>query len=180
MMLKLLRIADFVTLLNALCGLLSIFMAIEKKFNIAGILIILAVIFDFFDGHIARLFKQSSQLGKDLDSLADLISFGIAPIVLTYMFLEPKSHDFGWFVLTFSILFVFAGVIRLAKFNSQKSKTPTYEGMPITFNGILIPFIIFLNLSPALFIYIPLATILMISPFKFNKPFIKKKKNRGE
>jgi len=161
---RILTLADIITLSNAVCGVLSIVFAIERSFTTAMLFLILAVILDGLDGIVARTTKRGP-LGADLDSLADTISFGVAPVAFGYM----QTQTF-LAVIAF-IFFVACGILRLARFNLKESHK-YYEGMPITMNGILIPIVYFVDLPTRFYpiIYIVLG-ILMISSFKTKKLF---------
>jgi len=161
--LKQIRLADAATLMNASCGILSIFYSINNQFLTACVFILGAVFLDFLDGFIARALKETSELGKELDSLADTISFGIAPAVFGFMLVEKST-----ILILALIVFVLCGILRLARFNVTKIKY--FEGMPITINGILFPLIYFLKVPLYLYptIYF-LSGILMISTFKLKK-----------
>jgi len=161
--LKQIRLADAATLMNASCGILSVFYSINSQFLTASIFILGAVFLDFLDGFIARALKETSELGKELDSLADTISFGIAPAVFGFMLVEKST-----ILILVLIVFVLCGILRLARFNVTNIKY--FEGMPITINGILFPLIYFLKVPLYLYptIYF-LSGILMISTFKLRK-----------
>lgn len=161
--LRKLNLADFTTLMNAASGLLAVFYSITGKFATAAVFILIAVVLDFLDGRIARRFRQSSGLGKELDSLADTISFGVAPAVFGFMLSEK-----GTLITAIVIIFVLCGILRLARFNIANIKH--FEGMPITVNGILFPLIYFINVPVCYFQYIYLlSAIAMISTFKIKK-----------
>ena len=82
---KLMKVADFFTIGNIIFGVLSIFYAISSQFKEAVIFMLIAVLFDFLDGKVARLMNEgASEFGKELDSLCDLVSFGVAPAVFAY------------------------------------------------------------------------------------------------
>ena len=161
--LKQIKLADAATLMNASCGLLSIFYSINSQFLTASIFILGAVLLDFLDGFIAKALKETTELGKELDSLADIISFGIAPAVFGFMLVEKSVV----FILVL-IVFVLCGILRLARFNVTKLEH--FEGMPVTINGIIFPLIYFLKVPFYFYpiIYV-LSSILMISTFKLKK-----------
>lgn len=161
--LRKINLADVATLMNASAGLLAVFYSITGKFATAAVFILLAVVLDFLDGRVARALKQSSSLGKELDSLADTISFGIAPAVFGFML-----SDKGAIITIILIVFVLCGILRLARFNVTYIKY--FEGMPITVNGILFPLIYFIKIPFCYFPYIYLlSAILMISAIKIKK-----------
>ncbi|MBU1030438.1 MAG: CDP-diacylglycerol--serine O-phosphatidyltransferase [Nanoarchaeota archaeon] len=158
------NIANIVTFLNLIFGLISIFSSLKNHFIWAGAALITAVIFDCLDGTIARKLKVESDFGAELDSLSDLVSFGVAPAVLLFIF-----YDVWWFAFLF-LIFILSGAFRLARFNILKSKFKDFLGMPITVNGVVFPLIIFFNLKPIIgLILVLISTILMISKVKFKK-----------
>jgi CDP-diacylglycerol---serine O-phosphatidyltransferase len=101
---------------NLFCGYLSIWGSIRGTFESAAYLIIVAAVLDALDGRIARLTNSASEFGEEYDSLADLVSFGVAPAVLAYSWGLSDFSRLGWLV---SFLFVVCGSMRLARFNIQ-------------------------------------------------------------
>ncbi|MCD8175813.1 MAG: CDP-diacylglycerol--serine O-phosphatidyltransferase [Phascolarctobacterium sp.] len=124
------RIApNSVSVLSLIFGVLSIFMTIEKNFSCAALFIILAVVADSIDGRIARLLGVSGEFGKELDSLCDLASFGVAPAILIYQYAMP---DIGVPGMNIAALFTASGAMRLARFNINSAEVKGYfQGMPI-------------------------------------------------
>ena len=120
------NIANILTLSNAVIGLISVFLTISGNYTWAALMIFAAIIFDFLDGEVARKLNITSDLGAELDSLSDIISFGIASSILLYVYLFNQSI-IGAFV---AILIVICGVYRLARFNVVK-KQKTFTGLPI-------------------------------------------------
>lgn len=121
-------------------GMLSIFFAIESQFTYACVAIFIAALLDCFDGRLARKYEVSNELGKELDSLADLITFGVAPTVLSYILF---FQSFGLLGMLISSLITISGAIRLARFNAYMYKdTKNFTGIPITLSGLLIAFIL--------------------------------------
>lgn len=148
-LLKMLSLADLLTLGNSSCGVLSIINSISynltKDSNYTRnsiLLLFLSLIFDVMDGKIARLFSQSL-IGKDLDSLADVISFGVAPAV--FGFCHGLNSRLDIILLVF---FVNCGVLRLARYNStvqensKNGKVVFFEGTPIP-STVLIPTLVY-------------------------------------
>ncbi len=143
-------IPNFITSLNILSGSTAIVFAFENKFFEASCLIGLAVVFDFLDGFSARLLKAYSELGKQLDSLADVVSFGFAPSVFMYQLNKLVFIKEGQFsnlihpgfitVLIFgsSFLIVVFSALRLAKFNIDNEQTNSFKGLPTPANAIFI------------------------------------------
>ncbi len=101
---------------NLFCGYLSIWCSIRGTFEVAAYLIIAAAVLDALDGRIARLTNSASEFGEEYDSLADLVSFGVAPAVLAYSWGLSDFSRLGWLA---SFLFVVCGSMRLARFNIQ-------------------------------------------------------------
>lgn len=115
---------------NLFCGYLSVWCSIRGTFETAAILIIAAAVLDMLDGRIARLTNSASRFGEEYDSLADLVSFGVAPAVLAYSWGLADFHRLGWMA---SFLFVVCGSMRLARFNIQTRVTDKkyFIGLPI-------------------------------------------------
>ena len=111
-------------------GVISIVEASKEHFILASWLVLLALVFDGLDGRIARMTNTTSQFGVEFDSLADIISFGIAPAMLLYFFV---GHTYGRFGILVSALYVIFGAIRLARFNISTAKTDpnVFIGLPI-------------------------------------------------
>lgn len=157
-----LKAADYVTLLNAISGLMAIFFIMYERYEIALILILVALIFDFLDGKVARA-TSSSKIGGDLDSLADTISFGVAPAVLLMSLLPTVTG------VIFAILFACCGILRLARFNAIPVKGG-YEGVPIPLPSIAIAIYYFAGLPIEYLPYLYLLfAALMISSIKVKK-----------
>jgi archaetidylserine synthase len=127
-----LKLPDFVTLLNALCGVIAILFILDGFTYLAPLLILVAAVADGLDGHIARKFS-SSEIGGNLDSLADVISFGVAPVIITYAFVENK-----YLVLPALLFYFICGILRLARFNTMHHGNNSFSGLPITAGGIAI------------------------------------------
>ncbi len=139
--------ADFVTLLNAVSGVCSVFASVEyaragnHRFVWAAVaLVYVAAVADFLDGRVARKSRRSSALGGDLDSLADLISFGVAPATLAFAL--GMNGGWDWPVLAY---FVCCGLSRLARYNvtaselsDESGKVRYFEGTPIPTSVILV------------------------------------------
>jgi CDP-diacylglycerol--serine O-phosphatidyltransferase len=127
-------IPNLVTLGNLYCGFLSIGFAANGQFNNAAILILIGMMLDSMDGRLARMLKADSALGKELDSLADIVTFGVAPSFLVYY-----TYFFKFGLLGFAVagLFPLFGAYRLARFNigSSKPSLHYFVGVPITAAG---------------------------------------------
>ena len=121
---------DVFTVGNMLCGFLSILQSFEGEAIYACWLIILAGFFDALDGKIARFSRSASRFGIELDSFADLISFGIAPAVIFYSFKLYILGTWGWIL---GFVFIICGAFRLARFNleARMEDKPYFTGLPI-------------------------------------------------
>ena len=131
---------NMLTLIGVCIGLSSIRFALDGKFEFAIIAIILAAIIDGLDGRIARLIKGTSKVGKELDSLTDMISFGVAPAFIMYFWKLNTLGRFGWLLC---LIYVICVALRLARFNVNTSQTPSwrdnfFEGVPSPAGGILV------------------------------------------
>lgn len=122
---------SLITVANMACGFFSILASVNGQFNKAGWLILIALLFDMFDGRIARMLKAESSFGVEIDSLADLISFCLAPAMLMYFFALRDGVPYGSLVAFIYALF---GALRLAKFNSMayagKDVKKQFSGLP--------------------------------------------------
>jgi len=127
-------IPNMFTLGNLFCGFLSIGYAANGSYKNAAILILIGMMLDSMDGRLARMLKADSALGKELDSLADIVTFGVAPSFLVYY---TYFYQFGLTGLVIAGLFPLFGAYRLARFNisSSKSSQNYFVGVPITAAG---------------------------------------------
>ncbi len=141
------HIPNSVTCLNLFSGCLGIVFAFQGNLLWASYAIVIAAVFDFFDGMLARLLKAYSDIGKELDSLADMVSFGVLPSVIIYqLFARSPQPETGAEFLSYSafIIAVFSA-LRLAKFNIDTRQSENFIGLPTPANALLIasfPFII--------------------------------------
>lgn len=137
-------IPNTITLLNMLSGIISIFMIMEGQPVIAAYMIFIAAIFDFFDGLSARLLNAKSEIGAQLDSLADVVSFGVAPgFILFHMISishgQPLSANNEIDIIPFlGFVVPLFGALRLAKFNVDDEQTDSFKGLPIPAMAILV------------------------------------------
>ena len=132
---------NILTLAGVCLGISSIKFSIDGNYNLAVTLILIASILDALDGRIARLIKGTSEFGKELDSLTDFVSFGIAPAFILYFWELNNYGKFGWAItLTYSV----CCVLRLARFNLTKIDTTEewknnfFEGIPSPAGGLLV------------------------------------------
>lgn len=134
------HIPNFVTCLNLFSGCLGIVFAFQGNLTWASYAIVIAAILDFFDGMLARLLKAYSEIGKELDSLADVISFGVLPSVIIYHLfaLSPQPEfDVTWLSLSAFVIAVFSA-LRLAKFNIDTRQSENFIGLPTPASALLI------------------------------------------
>jgi CDP-diacylglycerol---serine O-phosphatidyltransferase len=161
------RLANILTSFSLLCGFSSIVFSLERHFTFAAWAIILAVVFDGLDGQVARMSLEPNEFGKEFDSLVDVISFGIAPSVLGYIFIYGA---FSFWATLALFVYLFCSVARLAKYNiTPHNKLANYfYGVPTTVSGgMLASFIlIFRNKEcvslpgPVPFIFVSLVFVL--------------------
>ena len=181
---------NILTLIGVCIGLTSIRFALDEKFEFAIIAIIFAALFDWLDGRIARLIKGTSEVGKELDSLADVISFGVAPAFIMYFWKLNELGRLGWLLC---LIYVSCVALRLARFNVNSNQEPSwkdnfFEGVPSPAGGILVltPLIIsmtnFNNIkfdySITVSIFFIVTSLLLISKFptySFKKIVIQRK-----
>lgn len=131
-------IPNLLTLLNLLCGVLATVLAAQNQLLLAVYFILLGIFFDFFDGFFARLLKVSGELGKQLDSLADVVTSGVAPAVILLQLLNSNSLDTvdAIYLGVYSpysflgLIFSAAAAYRLAKFNLDNKQTKAFIGLP--------------------------------------------------
>ena len=181
---------NMLTLIGVCIGLTSIRFALDGKFEFAIIAIIFAALIDGLDGRIARLIKGTSKVGKELDSLTDMISFGVAPAFIMFFWKLNTLGRFGWLVC---LIYVICVALRLARFNVNSNQDPSwkdnfFEGVPSPAGGILVltPLIIsktnfnYIQLNydiivPAFFIITSLLLISKFPSYSFKKIVIQRK-----
>ena len=175
-----------ITLIGVCIGLTSIKFAIDGKFAIAIIAILFAGLMDALDGRIARLIKGTSKMGKELDSLADVISFGVAPAMIMFFWNLQYLDKLGWFVC---LMYVVCVALRLARFNINSEEEPSwkdnfFEGLPSPAGGIIVLMPLILSFSgleeflfkinydlivPVYFIIVSILLISTIPTYSFKK-----------
>lgn len=161
-------IPNIITMANLIIGITSLWYTMQGMYKEAAIAILFAMVFDGMDGKIARRLQVSSDFGKELDSLSDLVSFGVAPALLTYAAVLYRIEYWG---LMIAIIFALCGAIRLARFNVLNI-TDYFVGIPITFAGpIMAIFVLLTNKLPLAFYPIAMLVLacLMVSNFKVPK-----------
>lgn len=147
------HIPNAITLLNLFCGCLAVIFAIENQLQLAALFVVLGIVFDFFDGFAARLLNVKSELGLQLDSLADMITSGLVPGLVLFKLLEkatqkfPVNYESGFqtinsenysFVPLLGLLVTLASCYRLANFNIDTRQTDSFIGLPTPANTLLI------------------------------------------
>ncbi len=172
------QIPNGLTLLNMLCGILATMLAVLNQLELAAYFVMLGILFDFFDGFAARLLNVQGELGKQLDSLADVVTSGIAPAVVMFQLLV-KSLPVQWFqgvgyetsllnlkttsvyfLPFFGLLLALASAYRLANFNIDKRQTTAFIGLP----------------TPAMSLFVvSLPLVLIYSDIQFIKDLIRNK-----
>ena len=175
-----------ITLIGVCIGLTSIKFALDGKFALAIIAILFAGLMDALDGRIARLIKGTSKMGKELDSLGDVISFGVAPAFIMYFWSLQYLDKLGWFVC---LMYVVCVALRLARFNVNSEEEPSwkdnfFEGVPAPAGGIIVLMPLVLSFSglgeiffkinydlvvPAFFIIVSILLISIIPTYSFKR-----------
>ena len=178
------------TLIGVCIGLSSINFALNQNFTLAIIAVLVAAVIDGLDGRIARLIKGTSKVGKELDSLTDIISFGVAPAFIMYFWVLNTLGKVGWLI---SLVYVVCIALRLARFNINTGGEPSwrdnfFEGVPSPAGGILVltPLIYevsglgILNLNyqilvPSIFVVVSILLISKMPTYAFKKISVKRK-----
>ncbi|KAA0549324.1 CDP-diacylglycerol--serine O-phosphatidyltransferase [Bacillus sp. BGMRC 2118] len=160
--------ANILTLFNLMLGAFSIIFAMQGQLNLSLLLIFLAALADRFDGMVARKLQIESEFGKQLDSMCDIISFGVAPALLIY---QGVLYTFDAPGIIFCIVYIACGAIRLARFNITENNG-YFTGLPITAAGCLVTlsYLAVPYIPSYIFMYLTLVlSLLMISTFKLKK-----------
>lgn len=133
------NIPNALTCGNLLCGCIGVVEAFHNNLLLSCVLIGIALIFDFLDGFLARLLKVTSPIGRDLDSLADMVTFGLLPAIILYQLLMQSIPDLLgiWKAYPAFIIAIFSA-IRLAKFNNDPRQSDSFIGVPTPANAMLI------------------------------------------
>lgn len=165
-------VPNIFTLSNLACGVLSLLMTFQGNFTWACLFILIAGVIDRYDGRVARFLNVSSDMGKELDSLADLVSFGVAPSLLIFELFNFSQLGIIGYLLV--LLFPIAGAYRLARYNSSDFDG-IFLGIPITAAGMFMAFYALITLNrtnnnPSL----PIILLIMLSYLMVSKLKIKK------
>jgi len=147
------HIPNIITLLNLFCGSIAVVFAVEDNLVMAAVFVILGIIFDFFDGFAARLLDVKSELGLQLDSLADMVTSGVVPGVVVFKLLEKTTGSFPYalgfsttewnngatsFIPLIGLLVILASCYRLANFNIDTRQSDSFIGLPTPANTLFI------------------------------------------
>lgn len=138
------HIPNFLTSMNLFIGCIGILQVVLHGAEYGLTFIIIAAVFDFLDGFAARLLKVSSPIGKELDSLADMVSFGVLPAIIMFKMLQEANHSFEYLPYLGLIIAVFSA-LRLAKFNIDTRQTDQFIGLPTPANALFIAGLPFFN-----------------------------------
>lgn len=135
------HIPNALTCMNLFSGCIACVMAFQFKYDLALLFIIIGAVFDFFDGLAARALHAFSPIGKDLDSLADDVSFGVAPSIMLYSLLSEMIYPNGWEEMALwlpyiAFLIPIFSALRLAKFNNDTRQTSSFIGLPVPANAL--------------------------------------------
>jgi CDP-diacylglycerol--serine O-phosphatidyltransferase len=177
------HIPNFITTLNLAAGFAAIIFTMNGDLTTASWLVVAAMVFDFLDGYSARLLNAYSETGKELDSLADVVSFGVAPALIIYKLLVA-SHDnmsksdseLISILLYITALMPVCAALRLAKFNIDTTQTSSFKGLPTPANAIAVISVVlasnyssmsllksFVSSKAALLIYLVILSLLMVT-----------------
>ncbi len=143
------QIPNLFTFLNLSSGLVGILFALENQLIAAAMMVLLGIFFDFFDGFFARILKVTSELGKQLDSLADMVTSGVVPGFIIFQLLKQSSVSWGGndvlsmiqagnFLPFIGLIIPLASAYRLANFNIDERQTNSFIGLPTPANALLI------------------------------------------
>jgi len=135
------HIPNFITLLNLFCGSVAVIFAVNGNMKLTALFVFLGIFFDFFDGLLARKLNVQSELGLQLDSLADIVTSGLVPgLVMFYLFdlSNLNASYFNNYLPYLGLLITLASAYRLAKFNIDTNQTDLFIGLPTPANALLI------------------------------------------
>jgi CDP-diacylglycerol--serine O-phosphatidyltransferase len=169
------HVPNVLTLCNVASGALGIVCAFEGHLVLAGYLIFIGAFFDFLDGFVARILKVQAELGKQLDSMADMVTFGVLPGIIAYKLIgillastAPGAADAYFWLPYIGLLIPVFSALRLAKFNLDTRQTMGFIGMPTPANAMLwaaMPLILFFQFGAGIETYIPLSSELVPAAF---------------
>lgn len=160
--------ANMLTIGNMAFGGAAVMASLNEAYNFSVLFIFIAAFLDRFDGIVARKLNQESELGKQLDSMSDIISFGVAPAILIY---QLALSDFGIVGMVFTVIYISSGAFRLARFNISES-SGYFIGLPITAAGTVLTLSYFglATFPSVVYMFLVLiCSLLMISTFTLKK-----------
>ena len=143
------HIPNFITLLNLFCGCIAVVFAVMNRLELAAIFVFLGIFFDFLDGFAARMLRVTSDIGIQLDSLADMVTSGVVPGIVMFQLLNMAQKE-GWnldlfgmhtdvgLLPLFGFIITLASAYRLAKFNVDENQVTSFRGLPTPANALLI------------------------------------------
>ncbi|UOY05970.1 CDP-alcohol phosphatidyltransferase family protein [Muricauda sp. SCSIO 64092] len=143
------HIPNFITLLNLFCGCIAVVFAVMNRLELAAIFVFLGIFFDFLDGFAARMLGVTSDIGIQLDSLADMVTSGVVPGIVMFQLLNMAQKE-GWnldlfgmhtdvgLLPLFGFMITLASAYRLAKFNVDENQVSSFRGLPTPANALLI------------------------------------------
>ncbi len=137
------HLPNLITLANLFCGCLAILAVLGSDFETAGILVLAATLLDFLDGFAARMLKAYSEIGKQLDSLADMVTFGVVPGLLLFQLFGTENVEHtsaGWYIAGqyFMLMVTLFSALRLAKFNIDTRQSESFIGVPTPANTLMV------------------------------------------
>ena len=163
------NIPNIITLANLTCGLFAIIFAFQGDLKVASFCVFLGAFFDFFDGLAARLLKVSGELGKQLDSMADMVTFGVLPALFLFKWAALTPSNLHWLAYSAVLIPVFAA-FRLAKFNLDSTQSDAFIGLPTPAAALLTVTIVKASFLVSWIYFTPIyslsVSLLMILPLK--------------
>lgn len=163
-------IPNIITLLNLFSGCLALSFVFEGRYGMAVLFVLFAAVLDLLDGMLARALNAYSDIGKELDSLADVLSFGIVPAFMAYFLMIERGDFWGAYA---SFLIALGAAYRLAKFNVSTEQSTSFLGMPTPANALFWTSLYYFSYSQSEFLhplyvlfFVCLFTLLMVSNFK--------------
>jgi CDP-diacylglycerol---serine O-phosphatidyltransferase len=162
-------IPSLLTLGNMVLGLVAMALVGAGLTSDAALMVVIGMVLDGLDGRAARLLHAESEFGKQLDSLSDIVTFGVAPAFIMY---NVILRDLGWLGIVLALLFPMCGALRLARFNITRKSTNYFVGLPITAGGgILATMALYKNLLNPSDVILPigmlLLSVLMVSNVRY-------------
>lgn len=157
------HIPNFLTCCNLFCGCIGVVFVLQGKLEWGAYLVWIACVFDFFDGFAARLLKVSSPIGKELDSLADVVSFGVLPAMVIFKMFGNAYEYLPYIAFSIAIF----SALRLAIFNLDETQSDSFKGLPTPANALFITALPLLTGNIAMVVYDPwvLTAITVISSY---------------